>query len=170
MIEVFAQLAPACLIPFDSAKSYAFDSLSVLFGSFWGCEWASAGPGRMTKNLSGSVVSVSSVVSANCFCFFALHQKLSQRSERETPQRERASIAPVFPASQVNSTDDRLAALMDGMVRFFSLCQSMCTFLSLSFSVSPACSTFSFFFFFSFTLPAADVAPPPLNTTCWIVT
>lgn len=104
-------------------------------------------PSRLSKDLSGAVVSLSSVVSLNWFCFLSPSQAQS-KEWKGTLQRESTCVAAVFPASPVNSTDDRLSALMDDM---FSL---------------PPSSPFLFgtlehlwsFYFWLFT--AEDVDPP----------
>lgn len=95
------------------------------------------------------------MVSTNCFCFCSPSEAQSDEW-KGTPQRERAGIAPLFPASQVNSTDDRLVALMDDMVTF-SLVGNQCVPSSLSSWQSGAHFVFIDLFFLSFT--PAGVAP-----------
>lgn len=71
-------------------------------------------PSRLSKDLSGAVVSLSSVVSLNWLCFLSPSQAQS-KEWKGTLQRESTCVAAVFPASPVNSADDRLSALMDDM-------------------------------------------------------
>lgn len=59
-------------------------------------------PDRITKNLSGAVVSMSSVVSTNCLSFLSPSEAQS-KEWKGTLQRERACVAAAFPASEVKT-------------------------------------------------------------------
>lgn len=128
-IEVFAQLYSIWRLQILSHQSVV--CLILQFLRSW---MSHSEPDRITKNVSGAVVSRTSVVSTNCFGFLS-PSEARWKEWKGTPQRESTCIAAVFPASQVNSTDDRLSALMDGMVTF-SLFGSQCVpsplFLSLA--------------------------------------
>lgn len=70
---------------------------------------------------------------ASVFCF---PSEAQSEEWMGTLQRDRASIASVFTASQANSRDDRQAVLMDGVVTF-SLFDNQCVPSSLSLSLLP---------------------------------
>lgn len=97
---------------------------------------------RMTKNPSGAVQSMGFEVPVNCLCFCSY----SEQKRKGTPQRVQRK-APVFAAPRVNSRNDRLAALMDGVVTF-SLFGNQC--VPSFFSPSPPVAVSSTFGLYSF--------------------